>query len=94
MFSESLYTWFSFLNRYRWAFIGGASAGEGEVEMEEEEEDTKKKKKKDIRHKRSSFKPHIIRLARLLNMKVRVKTGALFTIHFQEHSLSFSSKIS
>ena len=60
--SESL-----FVGRYRWAFIGGAAAGEVEEELDIPEEEKKKKKSWS---QQTSFKPHIIRLARLLNTKV------------------------
>ncbi|XP_060598596.1 protein dopey-1-like isoform X2 [Ruditapes philippinarum] len=57
---------------YRWAFIGGAAAGEGEEDIEEED----KTKQKETRGKqnprgRQQFKPHIIRLAKLLNTKLQ-----------------------
>ncbi|XP_053397950.1 protein dopey-1-like isoform X3 [Mercenaria mercenaria] len=52
---------------YRWAFIGGAAAGEGDDDIGEED----RKKKKDTRGKQKQFKPHIIRLAKLLNTKLK-----------------------
>ena len=67
---------------YRWAFIGGAAAGEVEddIDLQEEEEkqgsrsqDQKSRsqdKKQRARSQQISFKPHIIRLAKLLNTKV------------------------
>ena len=56
--------------RYRWAFIGGAAAGEADEDMTEDDEVTKKKK--EMHRLKTVFKPHIIRLARLLNTKVRL----------------------
>ena len=55
------------LYRYRWAFIGGAAAGEVEEEIDNSEEEKKKKSWA----RQTSFKPHIIRLAKLLNAKVK-----------------------
>ncbi|KAL4233674.1 Protein dopey-1 [Mactra antiquata] len=54
---------------YRWAFIGGAAAGEGDDDEEIIDDD--KKQKKDSRGKQAQFKPHIIRLAKLLNTKMK-----------------------
>lgn len=65
------------LSRYRWAFIGGAVAGESERDQEEEAPEDGKKKK-ETRRKQATFSPHIIRLARLLNS--RVKTSGFQTI--------------
>ena len=66
---------------YRWAFIGGAAAGEVEddLDIQEEEgqrsEEQKQGSRSQVQRQRSrsqqiSFKPHIIRLAKLLNSKV------------------------
>lgn len=58
---------------YRWAFIGGAVAGDGDEEEEEvvEEAGDRKKKTPSKKPKRNQFKPHIIRLARLLNTRIK-----------------------
>ena len=71
--------------RYRWAFIGGAAAGEAEEEEEVVPEKGRQKKdapRRQTRHTR--FNPHIIRLARLLNMKVNLSVvmGLVFTAMF------------
>jgi len=57
------------IHRYRWAFIGGAVAGETDKDVDEDVTD-QDKKKKEVRRKQAVFNPHIIRLARLLNSKV------------------------
>ncbi|XP_069103129.1 protein DOP1A-like isoform X2 [Argopecten irradians] len=54
---------------YRWAFIGGAAAGN-----QEEEESTENKDKKDEKrkiHQARTFVPHIIRLTKLINQRSR-----------------------
>ncbi|XP_052808898.1 protein dopey-1-like isoform X3 [Mya arenaria] len=58
---------------YRWAFIGGAAAGEGNEEIEEEDsvDSRGRRKEQPRRRKQARFNPHIIRLARLLNTKLQ-----------------------
>ncbi|XP_076078008.1 protein DOP1A-like isoform X1 [Mytilus galloprovincialis] len=61
---------------YRWAFIGGVAAGNrGDDEDPEEDEKEKKRKKK----REPKFVPHIIRLTKLVNDRVKGATPIVKT---------------
>ncbi|XP_021360674.1 protein dopey-1-like isoform X2 [Mizuhopecten yessoensis] len=58
---------------YRWAFIGGAAAGNQEEDENKENSKDEKKGKRKV-HQARTFVPHIIRLTKLINDRTR---GAL-----------------
>ena len=55
--------------RYRWAFIGCSAAGNSDKDIPVTAEDKREAKKK--AQKPPSFTPHILRLTKLINERVR-----------------------